>query len=127
MSPLAEALNNLLWASLPLRNVLKPPARAAFIASWSAGSKALCTGVFKVDETPLPSPREAAIRLHRRCLDACAALGVRPHDLVPHFNGRAEDGFSCAGDAADALTLLGAEAARTAHALLAARGEKEGV
>lgn len=124
MNPLAEALTDLVWATLPLRNVLKGEARARFMSVWARASKALCEDRFKADEAPLQNPREAAIRLHARCLAACAALGVRPHELVPHFNDAADGGFIEQGDPANHIVLLGLEAVRTARALVAAR-EKE--
>lgn len=124
MNALREALGDMVWATLPLRNVLKGEARAKFMAIWGKASKALCEDRFKADETPLTDPRAAAIRLHRQTLRACAALGVKPHDLVPQFNDAADSGFLAAGDAADHLTFLGLETLRTARALMNAR-EKE--
>lgn len=117
-SPLASALNNLLWATLPLRNVLAGDARAAFMAAWRGGSDALCKGLFSADEEPQKSPREAAIELCRHTLDACAALGVKPHDLVPLFNDRADGGFAATKPPLDALTFLARSAARTARLTL---------
>lgn len=123
MPPLEEALNNLLWATAPLRGVLKGAARAAFIDAWAQGSKALCRGVFNAGEDGLKSPREAAEELFRHTLDACAALGVKPHDLVPMFNDRADGGFMTQKQPLDALTLLGRSAARTARLTLEAKKE----
>jgi hypothetical protein len=117
MSPVAEALNDLLWATFPMRNILKGEARAKFLDIWNAGSKALCRDRFNADETPLGTAREAAVRLHRRCLETCAALGVKPHELVAQFNDRVDGGFSPSGDAADHVVLLGLEATRVARAL----------
>ena len=75
-SPLADALSNLLFACLPLRNVLKGDARTAFMAAWRAGTDALCNGVFKPDEEAVKAPREAAIELFRHTLfrQACNKL-----------------------------------------------------
>jgi len=123
MPPLDEALNNLLWATAPLRGVLKGEARAAFIDAWAQGSKALCRGVFTAGEEELKSPRKAAEELFRHTLDACAALGVKPHDLVPMFNDRADGGFTTPKQPLDALTLLGRSAARTARLTLEAKKE----
>lgn len=127
MNAIAEALTGLVWATMPLRNVLKGEARTQFMESWCKASKALCEGHFKADETPLADPRAAAIRLHRQCLLTCAALGVKPHDLVPQFNDRADSGFLAIGNPTDQLVLLGREAMRTAHALVAAQAAKETV
>ena len=117
-SPLADALSNLLFACLPLRNVLKGDARTAFMAAWRAGTDALCNGVFKPDEEAVKAPREAAIELFRHTLDACAGLGVKPHDLVPLFNDRADGGFTTQKQPLDALSLLGRSALRTARLTL---------
>lgn len=125
MNPLAEALTDMVWATLPLRNVLKGEARTKFMGVWARASKALCEERFKPDEAPLQHPREAAIRLHALCLTACEALGVRPHELVPQFNDAAEGGFVAQGDAADHIVRLGLAATSTARALVAAREEKE--
>lgn len=122
MQPVAQALNDLLWCTNPLRNVLKGDARAHFLHIWNAASKALCRGVFNVDEEPLQDARAEAIRLHRRCLEVCAALGVKPHELVPHFTDRTEGGFFGQGDAADHVVLLALEATRVARALHSPRG-----
>lgn len=124
MSPHTEALTDLVWATLPLRNALKGETRARFMHVWARASKALCEERFTADETPLQHPREAAIRLHARCLAACAALGVRPHELVPQFNDAADGGFMAPGDPANHVVLLGIEAVHVARALVAAR-EKE--
>lgn len=117
MSPVAAALNDLLWGSLPMRNLLKGEARTKFLGIWNASSIALCRGVFNEAEEPLQNPRDEAIRLHRRCLDLCAALGVKSHELVPHYTARTEGGFFAQGDAADHVVLLALHATRVARAL----------
>jgi len=115
---LRAAMNDLLWATLPLRDVLKQARRAAFMQAWSRASQAYCTGAFKPEKTPLQHPHEEALKLHMLCLDACAALGVKGHELVPHYNDRADAGFHAQGDATAPLTALAMECARIAQALL---------
>lgn len=125
MNAIHEALTDMLWATAPFRNLLKGEARVRFLAIWNRASDALCNGRFNADEDPLQNPRAEAVKLHRLCLNACEALGVKPHDLVPQFNSAAEAGFTKGGDPIDHLTLLGIATARTARSLLAAREEKE--
>lgn len=119
------ALNDLLWTSLPLRDALKGDHRAFFVSAWARASAALCKGRFTIDETPLQSARDEALRLHALCLETCAALGIKGHDLVPHYNDRADAGFFASGDAVEALAALGMLAGRTAQALIAAEKEKD--
>lgn len=121
MKATQEALSDLLWATFAFRNLVKGESRAQFLTVWNAASKALCRGVFKADEVPLESPRAEAIRLHRRCLDICAALGVKPHELVPHFNERADTGLLAQGHPADHVILLALDATRVARAITAKR------
>lgn len=113
-SPEAEALSALLWATLPLRNVLKGEPRANFMAAWCAASDALCKGVFNGPEAPPEDARKAATYLFRQSLHAALALGVKPHELTPEFNRIVEDG-GATGNAEDALTLLGRKALATAQ------------
>lgn len=121
MSQRDDAFTNLLWATMPLRNVLKGDVRAAFISAWSAASIALTRNVFNPPEEAVKHPREAAIELFRHTLDACAGLGVKPHELVPMFNDRADAGFPAQKQPLDALTLLGRSALRTARLSLEAK------
>lgn len=118
MSQRDEAFTNLLWATMPLRNVLKGDVRAAFMSAWSAASMALTRDVFNPPEAEVKNSRKAAEELFRHTLDACAALGVKPHELVPMFNDRADAGFSTQKQPLDALTLLGRSALRTAQLTL---------
>lgn len=113
-TPHEDALSNLLWATTPMRGVLKGDARAAFIDAWRAGTDALCHGHFDLDQPAPTSARAAAIDLHKRCLDVCAALGVRPRELVEQFNDKADGGFTSQRQPIDALTLLGRACMRAA-------------
>lgn len=112
-SPVSEALTALLWATLPLRNVLKGDARANFMAAWCAASNALSKGAFNGPETPPEDARKAATYLFRQSLHAALALGVKPHELTPEFNRIVEDGPQASAE--DALTLLGRKALATAQ------------
>lgn len=123
MTPLEHALSDLLWTTLPFRNVVKGETRANFIAAWAAGTAALTKGRFKAEEEAVQNPRAAAVEMFRHTLAACAALGVKPHELTPLFNDKADGGFLAAGDPLDALTLLGRSAARTARLTLEAKKE----
>lgn len=125
MTPMQHALNDLVWATFGFRNLVTGESRAKFLAIWNAASHALCRGVFKADEAPLEDARGEAVKLHRRCLDICAALGVKPHELVPQFNERADAGFPAQGDPADRVILLALDATRVARALTSAREKKE--
>lgn len=125
MNDLRTALNDLLWTSLPFRDVLKGDRRAFFVAAWARASKAYCSGRFNADETSLQNPREEALRLHLLCLETCAALGVKGHDLVPHYNARADAGFFEGADAAAPLASLAMQAARVGQALIAETQAKD--
>jgi|GEM_PF-3877103 len=114
MTPHELALSDLLWTTAPLRNVLKGDARAAFVASWLAGTDTLCHGHFNKGAVSPTNSRAAGVELHRLCLDACAALNVRPHELTQQFNDKADGGFSCVLQPTDALTVLGRSVLRTA-------------
>ncbi|WOF75335.1 hypothetical protein QMT40_003006 [Parvibaculaceae bacterium PLY_AMNH_Bact1] len=113
-TPHEEALSNLLWATTPMRSVLKGDARAAFIEAWRAGTDALCHGSFDPTEPAPKSARAAAIDIHKRALDVCAALGVRPRELVDQFHDKANGGFTSQRQPIDALTLLGRACMRAA-------------
>ena len=113
-SPVSEALQALLWATMPLRNVLKGEARANFMAAWCAASDALCKGAFSGPEAPPEHARKAAVYLFRQSLRVALALGVKPHELTPEFNNIVE-GDGATGSAEDALTLLGRYALSTAR------------
>lgn len=122
---LRAATHELLWAALPLRDVLRHEKRAAFILAWTRASQAFCTGHFKADKTPLQHARDEAVRLHQLSLEACAAFGVKGHELVPHYNARADGGFHSGSDPVIALAALTMQAARVAQALLDQQEAKE--
>lgn len=114
---LKTALNDLLWATLPLRAVLTGDRRAAYIAAFARATAALA-GKEPADNEKPPPARDVAVRLHRECLDVCAALGVKPHDLVPHFNASADAGFIPPFDKGAALARLGQHVMEAAEAFL---------
>lgn len=112
---LKPALSDLIWASLPLKDLLKGDQRAAFVQALASGTAALSGRYLESPDGAAMHPAQAAEAMHRQCLLTCLALGVPPRNLAPQFNQIVETG--CARTSvAYRLARLGETVAATATA-----------
>ena len=118
MSKQSEAHSDLVWASLPLKDVLRGEQRAAFIRALTASTATLSGRTIEHEADAPQHPREAAEQMHRQCLLACIALGVPARDLVPQFNQLVESNCAQENTAPYRLAELGKAVASTAFAML---------
>ncbi len=119
------ALSDLIWAALPLKDVLKGEQRAALVAALTCATGALSgRSVEPHDGAPM-HPRKAAEEMHRQCLLACLALGVPPRNLVPQFHHTIECGAPNEKTAPYTLAKLGKSVSATANAMLEAEGNDQ--
>ncbi len=117
------ALSDLIWAALPLKDILKGDQRAALVAALTSATGALCgRSIAPQDGSPM-RPRQAAVEMHRQCLRACLALGVPARDLVPQFHQTIESGAENKTTVPYRLAKLGKAVSATANAMLEAEGD----
>ena len=116
------ALSDLIWAALPLKDILKGDQRAALVAALNCATAALSgRSVDPQDGAPM-RPRQAAEEMHMQCLLACLALGVPARDLVPQFHKITESGAPQENTVPYRLAKLGKAVATTAKTMLEAEG-----
>jgi|GEM_PF-6983468 len=98
-----DRLSDLLFALVPLLNVLRGDKRAFLQRAFINGALNLGSSVMEIDEGALPTnPRDAALALHRATLDLCMRAGVGRPELVEHFNDHGESATFLNGGANEA-------------------------